>query len=197
VIFYGLRLADHIKFLVKKEYEVKANNMIKLTKGVLYTILALFLVGAMINCGGGSSATPAAKVEAPQSLIKDFIAKHKTMVDLSLVDLYAKDERPRIAAEINKTIDEMKSTGELDKLMNATFDFSNLQIKVVGQKEGYIDDRPRKLMKVALSGSYVMKEADESKTIPANESIVLEMVNNSWKVTESVDPFKKYQYNKS
>ena len=176
---------------------MKKNSMINLTKGVLYTILALFLAGAVINCGGGSSADPVAQAQAPQSLIKDFIAKHETMVDLSLVDLYAKDERPRIAAAVNKTIDEMKSTGELDKLMNATFDFSNLQIKVVGQKEGYINDRPRKLMKVTLSGSYVMKEDNKTKTIPADDSIVLEMVDNSWKVTESVDPWKEYHYNKS
>ena len=175
---------------------MKKNSMINLTKGVLYTILALFLVGAMINCGGGSSAGPT-QVQAPLSLIKDFIAKHETMVDLSLVDFYAPDERPRVAAAVNKKIDQLKSAGELDKLMNATFDFSNLQIKVVGQKEGYINDRPRKLMKVTLSGSYVMKEDNETKTIQASDSIVLEMVNDSWKITENVDPWKEYHYNKS
>ena len=52
-------------------------------------------------------------------------------------------------------------------------------------------------MKVTLSGSYDMKEADKTRTIPADESIILEMVNNSWKVTESVDPWKEYHYNKS
>jgi hypothetical protein len=119
------------------------------------------------------------------------------MVDTSLVDFYVKDEQPTVAAAVNRTIDEKRDTGELNKLQHLQFDFSNLQIKVVGQKEDYVDDRPRKLMKVAVSGSYVMKEANEAKTIPADVSIVLERVDNSWKVTEKVDPFKVYHYNKS
>ncbi|MFC1844382.1 hypothetical protein ACFLZ5_06285 [Thermodesulfobacteriota bacterium] len=167
---------------------MKKNSMINLTKGLLYTILALFLAGTIINCGGGSTAGPA-QVQVPKTLIQDYISKHETMVDLSLVDFYAKDERPKIAAAVNKKIDEMKSAGELDKLLKATFDFSNTKISVVGQKEDYINDRPTKLIMVSVSGSYTMQQADSSKTIPADETVVLEQVNNSWMVTERIHPW--------
>jgi hypothetical protein len=112
---------------------VKKSNTINLTKGLLYTVLALFLVGTMINCGGSSSGP--AQVQAPKALIQDYISKHGIMVDASLVDIYVTDEQPRVAATVKRIIDEKKSTGELEDLQHATFDFSNLQIAVVGEKE--------------------------------------------------------------
>ena len=167
---------------------MKKNSMMILIKGTFYTIMAMFLAGTMINCGGNSSSGPA-QVQVPKALIQDYISKHETMVDLTLVDLYAKDERPRVAAAINKTIDEMKSAGELNKLLNATFDFSNTQIAVVGEKEEYVDDQPTRVIKVSVTGSYIMNQEQESKTIPANETIILEMVNNNWVVTEKINPW--------
>ena len=166
-----------------------------LVQGLLYAILALFLAGSIINCGGGggSSSSPA-QIQPPKTLIQDFIAKHKTMVDTTLVDLYVKDEQPIVAAAVQKAIDEKKAAGELQGLQQAKFDFSNLKIEVVGQKEDYINDRPRKLMKVNVSGSYVMQNDNGAETIPADESIVLEMVNDNWRVTEKVDPWKEYHY---
>ena len=161
--------------------------MINLTKTILYVFLALFLASTVINCGGGSSGP--AQVQVPKTLIQKYISKHKTMVDLSLVDFYAKDERPRIAAAVNKTIDEMKSTGELDKLLKATFDFSNTKIAVVGEKEEYVNDQPTKVIQVSVTGSYIMNQEQESKTIPANETIILEMVDNNWVVTEKINPW--------
>ena len=163
------------------------SNTINLAKGLLYTVLALFLVGTMINCGGSSSGP--AQVQAPKALIQDFVAKHGTMVDTSLVDFYVNAEQPKVAADVKKTIDAKKATGELEKLQHATFDFSNLQIAVVGQKEEYIDDQPTKLIKVTVSGSYIMMEADTAKTIPADETIILGFVNNHWKVTERINPW--------
>ena len=175
---------------------MKTKSTFNTLRKIFFAALVPFLAVSLVNCGGGSSAGPVAQVKAPTTLIQDFIAKHTTMVDSSLVDLYVKDEQPTVEAAVNRTIGEKKETGELEKLQHLQFDFSNLQITVVGQKEGYINDRPRKLMKVSVSGSYVMKQENEAKTIPANDSIVLEMVDNSWKVTEKVDPFKTYQYNK-
>ena len=166
---------------------MKKSNMINLTKGLMYTVLALFLVGIMINCGG-SSSTPA-QVQAPKALIQDYIAKHGTMVDSSLVSFYLNDEQPKVAADIKRTINEKTASGELEKLQHATFDFTNLQITVVGQKENYVDDQPTKLIKVSVSGSYIMKQAAESKTISANETVILAKVNNNWKVTEKINPW--------
>ncbi|MDH3866782.1 MAG: hypothetical protein OES39_06775, partial [Desulfobulbaceae bacterium] len=75
-------------------------------------------------------------------------------------------------------------------LQHATFDFSNLQIAVVGEKEAYINDEPKKIIKVTVSGSYIMKQEDGDKTIAANDTIILlEMVDNKWKVTERINPW--------
>jgi len=166
---------------------VKKNNMINLTKGFLYTVLALFLVGTMINCGGSSGP---AQVQAPKALIQDYIAKHEIMVDTSLVDIYTVDERPKVAAAVKRTINEKTATGELERLQDATFDFTNLKIAVIGEKEDYMYDKPTKLIMVSVTGSYIMKQAENSITIPADETIVLGMVDNKhWKVTERIHPW--------
>lgn len=166
---------------------MKKSNMINLTKGLMYTVLALFLVGTMINCGGSSSGP--SQVQAPKALIQDYIAKHGTMVDATLAGLYLKDEQPKVAADIKRTIGEKTASGELEKLQHATFDFTNLQIAIVGEKEDYIDDQPTKLIKVNVSGSYIMNQAAESTTISAHETIILGMVNKHWQVTEKVNPW--------
>ncbi|MBW2466840.1 MAG: hypothetical protein JRF02_06015 [Deltaproteobacteria bacterium] len=160
----------------------------EIMKGLLYIILSLFLVGSLVNCGGGSSSGPA-QVQAPKALIQDFIAKHKTKVDMALVKFYAAEEQPTVAAAVKKNIEEMKAAGEFEKLQHATFDFTNTQITVVGQKQEYINDQPTKVIKVSVSGSYIMKQDQEAHTIPANETIILEMVDNSWKVTEKINPW--------
>ena len=184
----------HVLNSGKKEYEVKKNNMIKFTKGLLYAVLALFVVGSIVNCGGGASSTPA-KIEAPKALIQNYIAKHNTMVDDSLVNFYVADEQPTVAAAVKKTIEEKKAAGELEKLQQSTFDFSNLQISVVDQKDVYVHDEPTKVIKVSVSGSYDIKNGSSNETIPADKTIILEMVNNEWKVTEKVNPWKEYKYN--
>lgn len=147
-------------------------------------------MGGTINCGGGSSsASGTAQVQAPKALIQDFVAKHETMIDTSLVNFYVADEQPTIAAAVQKAIDEKKAAGELEKLRDATFDFSNMQIAVVGEKEAYVNDQPTKVIKVSVSGSYIMKQENNTATIPADQTIILEMVNNSWKVTERNNPW--------
>ncbi len=167
---------------------MKKNNTGKFTKGLLYSIMALFLVGSIVNCGGSSSSGPT-QVQAPEALVQDFIAKHDTMVDTSLADFYVAGEQPSVAAAVKKTIDEKKAAGELENLQQATFDFSNLQIAVVGEKEDYIDDQPTKLIKVSVSGSYIMKNDNGDKTIPADETIILGMIDKHWKVTERINPW--------
>ena len=167
---------------------MRKNNTVKFTKGLLYSIMALFLVGSFVNCGGGSSSGPS-QVQAPKAFVQDFIAKHNTMVDSSLADFYLTEEQPSVAAAIQKTIDAKKAAGELENLQQATFDFTNLQISVVGEKEDYIDDQPTKLIKVSVSGSYVMKNENGDKTIPADETIILGMIDKHWKVTERINPW--------
>ena len=157
------------------------------TKGLLYTVLGIFLVGTMVSCGGSSSGP--AQVQAPKALIQKYIAMHGIMVDNSLVDIYVRGEQPKVAAAIKRTIDAKEAAGELEKLQNATFDFTNLQIAVVGETEDYIDDQPTKLIKVSVTGSYIMNNASSSTTIPADETVILGMIKDTWKVTESINPW--------
>jgi hypothetical protein len=167
---------------------VKKSNTVKSVKFFLYTILLLLLTGSVINCGGGNSSAPA-QVNAPKILIQDFIAKHQVMVDKTLVEFYVTEEQPLIAVAVQKAIDEKSATGDLQKLQQATFDFSNLQIAVIGEKEEYINDEPKKIIQVSVSGSYIMAQAEEKKTIPADSTIVLQLVGNAWKVTEKIQPW--------
>jgi len=128
-------------------------------------------------------------VQAPKALIQKYIAMHDIMVDTSLVDFYLTGEQPKVAADIKRTIEAKEGAGELEKLQNATFDFSNLQITVVGEKEDYIEDQPTKLIKVSVTGSYIMNQAADSTTITADETVILGMVRDTWKVTERINPW--------
>lgn len=169
-------------------------NTVKFTNVLLYSFLVLVLAGSLINCGGGSSSAPV-QAEAPKALIQDFVAKHDIMVDKSLVDFYVAEEQATVAAAVDRTIEEKTAAGELEKLQSATFDFSNLKIAVVGEKEAYIHDEPTRVMKVSVSGSYSMTHENNTATIAADKTIILEMVNNQWKVTEKVNPWREYKYN--
>jgi hypothetical protein len=172
---------------------VKKSNMVTLTKSLLYSSLALMLVGSIVNCGGGSSTGPV-QAEAPKALIQDFVAKHDTMVDSSLVNFYVAEEQPMVAVAVERAIEEKKASGELEKLQQASFDFTNMKIAVVGEKEVFVHDEPTKVIKVSVTGSYSMTHENNTATIPADKTIILEMVNNQWKVTEKVNPWKEYKY---
>ena len=193
MIIYGQSIGLIVLTSDEKEREVKMSNTKKISRVILYTVLALFLVGGMINCGGGASSGPA-QVQAPKALIQDFIAKHELMIDKALVNYYLPEEQPMIAATVEKTIEEKKQSGELEKLQSVAFDFSNLKIQVVEEKEATYRDMPTRAIKVSVTGSYLMKQEDGAKTIPADQTIILEMVDNNWKVTEKNNPWKEYHY---
>jgi hypothetical protein len=172
---------------------VRKSRVLNGTRIVLYVIVGLILAGGIINCGGSSSSGPV-QVQAPKAMIEDFIAKYDTMIDSSLVDFYVADEQPTVAAAVKRTIDEKTASGELEKLKQASFDFSNLKIAVADEKEVYVHDEPAKVIKVTVSGSYNMKQEDNTETIPADKTIILQMVGNEWKVTERINPWKEYKY---
>jgi len=164
----------------QKEMKVK-NSIVKLG-----TILAaLFFLAGTISCGGGKQA----KVEIPEALIKDYIAKHTLMVDPSLAQDYIKDEQAAVTKLINATIEAKKKEGTLGSLQQATFEFTNLTLNVVGQTEYYVDDEPQDFIKVAASGSLVIKTGDTSKNISVDDTIILEKERGSWKVTEKINPW--------
>lgn len=153
---------------------------------LFYAVIGLFLIFSTVNCGGGGSSGP---TKAPKAFIEDFIAKHETLVDASLVDFYIEEEQEQVAKLINKSISTLKEQGVLESIQQTTFDFSNLQLQVIGETEEYVDDEPKTFIKVAVKGSYVMKQPEASKTVSADDIIILEMVGNNWKVTETINPW--------
>jgi hypothetical protein len=143
----------------------------------------LFLTGIM-NCGGARK-----QAQAPEALIKDYIAKHQTMVDLSLANFYIGKEQEGITGKVNLEIEKRRHEGTLQKMQHASFDFSSLKINLVDQKAEYVDDEPKDFLKVATSGSIIMKTEENSKNIPIDEVIVLEKEGKFWKVTETIHPW--------
>ncbi len=146
-------------------------------------VLALFLLAGLSGCGGSKATT------IPTDLIKDYMAKHQTMVDPSLATLYIQQEQAGVMDAINRTIAEKKTQGNLEELRHATFDFTNMKVELLGQKEIYVDDMPAAFLKVATKGTFMMKLDQESKSIPADGILILEQVRGDWKITETVNPW--------
>ena len=157
--------------------------MKRIRKYVIILMSLLFVTGIM-NCGVARK-----QAEAPEALIKDYIVKHKTMVDLSLADLYIEKERKSITERINLEVEKRKHAGTLQKMQHASFDLSSLKIDLVDQKEEYVDDEPKDFLKVAASGSIIMKTEVDSTNIPIDEVIILEKEGKTWKVTETIRPW--------
>ena len=147
------------------------------------TISLFFLVG-LTNCGMGNKAN-----DLPTEFIQDFLAKHETMTDLSLVYYYVKAERRTIAERVNTTVRIKKAQGTLESFQQATFDFSGLELELVDKKEEYINDEPVVFLKVAVKGDLGINLPTEKKTVTCDDIIVIEMVRNEWKVTETNNPW--------
>ena len=153
-------------------------------KSVLYSIVVVLLATALINCGGTKKTA-----QAPTDLIKSYIAKHETMVDSSLVNLYIKAEQDKMTNLINDTIAAKKEEGSLDALQHATFDLSGLQIEILGEAEDYVNDEITQFMKVAVKGSYTIDLDGSAQAMTANETIILEKEGGAWKITETLNPW--------
>jgi len=168
------------KALVDSCSKVKA--IIK--RNVILVAVSLFCLAIITGCG-----SDVASVELPKEFIQDFIAKHETMADKSLVYYYVKSDQPEIAEQIEVACRINKSKGVLEILENATFDFSELQIEIVDNKEKYIDDEPVVFIKVAVKGCYKMQLPEAIKTIDTDDIIVLQMAKSEWKVTNTNNPW--------
>jgi hypothetical protein len=153
-------------------------------KTLLYSFVGLFLIIGLANCSGKQAAT-----EPPKTLIQNFIAQKDTMVNPSLSDFYVKEEQAGIAEEVNKAISAKEAAGTIEKVRNATYDFSGLEMKVIDQTKYYVNYEPKKFMKVAVKGNYTMQLQESSKIIPTDKIITLELVDKDWKVTEQLNPW--------
>ena len=154
------------------------------SKIIIAVVSGLLGLGLITGCGNNSSG-----LQVPKDFIQDFIAKHETMIDQSLVYYYVKEEQPEVAQKIAAAIRTNKAKGALETLEQATFDFSGLQILVIDKKEEYVNDEPVVFVKVSVTGKYLMELPEASKSIEANEVIVLQMARHEWKVTENHNPW--------
>ena len=176
----------------EKEFKVSSMTLLDSYKklgGIFKRNLILIAVGmiALVNITGcGSNGM---SVELPKDFIRDFIAKHETMTDKSLVYYYVKSDQHKVAEQIDISCRINKSKGRLKILENATFDFSELQIELVDKKEDYVNDEPVLFVKVAVKGCYKMQLPEETQKIEANEIIILQMAKHEWKVTNSNNPW--------
>jgi hypothetical protein len=127
--------------------------------------------------------------ELPEDFIREFIAKHEIMVDKSLVYYYAREDQPAIAEQIDTVCRLRNSEGMMESLAGATFDYSGLKIKLVDQKEEYVNEEPVVFLKVAVNGSFKMLLPEKSRTIDADEVIILRLAHHEWKVTQSRNPW--------
>lgn len=157
-----------------------------LTVTGIFLLAAVSLWGLAIITGCSSNSI---SMEIPKDFIHDYIAKHETLVDRSLVYYYAKEDQPVIAEQIDTACRINRAKGTLEILEKASFDFSELQIKVLDKKEEYMNDEPVVFLKVAIKGCYRMQLPEEMREIKANDVIILQMARNEWKVTTTNNPW--------
>ena len=149
---------------------------------VLLVALGLLLALGVAGCSGKQSTVP-------KALIEEYISKHETMVDRSLVNLYVASEQEKISELVDQSIAAHTSAGDVGLLQQASFDFSNLKMVVVDETDAYVDDSPTPFMKVSATGSFTMKLENGSKTIPVKDVVILEREGSDWKITESTNPW--------
>ena len=97
---------------------------LKLTLGRNAILVAFSLFCFVVITGCGSDKT---SVQLPTDFIQEFIAKHETMADKSLVYYYVKSDQPEIAEQIEVACRINKSKGVLEILENATLIFQNFR----------------------------------------------------------------------
>jgi len=169
---------------------VKTKDATKLTMNTrsftqtirLAATIAVVLLG-LVACGGSKQA------KAPADLIKNYVAKHATMVDKSLAELYVEEEQNEILQAIEKSIAASKEEGTYDNLTRASFDFSKMSIETVGAKDAYVNDEIKDFLKVATKGSVTMTVSDTTQKIPADSVLILEKDGSHWKITEKINPW--------
>lgn len=149
---------------------------------VLLVALSLLVVTGLVGCTGKHS-------NVPKELIQEYISKHATMIDRSLVDLYVESERAKISELVDQSIAAETSAGSIEGLQHATFDFTNLETVLVDETEAYIDDSPTAFMKVSATGSFTINLENESKTIPVKDVLILEKEGGDWRITENTNPW--------
>ena len=127
--------------------------------------------------------------ETPEKLVMDFIQKHIPLLDQSVADFYVKEEQAGVIESVKKSIASKKEARNFESLKTATYDFSKIKVKVLDQKEEYIDDEQVQFVKVAAKGSYTKSINGKDESLNEDEVIILESIGGKWKVTEKINPW--------
>jgi hypothetical protein len=125
----------------------------------------------------------------PETFVLNFIQKHIPMIDISVADFYVKEEQAGIIGRIKaKALNQKQDNSE--SLSAATYDFSNIKVEVIDEKEEYINDEAVDFLKVAANGIYTKTTSGKSESFVEDEVIILESIAGQWKVTEKINPWK-------
>ncbi len=149
---------------------------------IVSVLTVMFMMFLAIGCSSDMS-------QSPEAFIKSFLKEHVSPVNMAVVDFYVMDEQATVSDRISKNIQAKQEEGIYKDLVNATYDFSNLKVSVVGKKETYVDDEPKTVVELKASGSYSMKINGQNRDVPADEVFVIEAVGDQWKVTDRVEPW--------
>jgi hypothetical protein len=135
----------------------------------------------MLIIAAGCTSAPS---ETPEKFVLNFMQKHIPMIDISVADFYVKEEQNGIIERVKKLVSSSKESSA------ATYDFSEIKVNVLDQKEEYVDDEAINFTKVAATGSYTKTVNGKSESVIEDEIIILESIAGAWKVTEEINPWK-------
>ena len=150
--------------------------------GITLAALTILLIVMSVSCSSFPEQTP-------EDFVKNFLEKHIAMIDASTADYYVKEEQAGITSTILKNIQTKKDEGNFESLKNAKYDFSDIRLKMLNQKQAYIDDEPKFFVEVEAKGFYTMTLDSKNAKIMEDEVFILLQVGDTWKVTENLNPW--------
>ena len=159
-------------------------NRRKTFRALIIMALSLAMVIGLIGCGSNNITN-----QLPKEFILEYIAKQETMVDPSLVYYYVREEQENIAEQVDTTIRIKKAEGTLESFKQANFDFSDLEMKVIDQKEKFVNDEAVIFLKVAVKGDLCINLPTEQQTVACDDIIIISMHRNEWKVSQTNNPW--------
>jgi hypothetical protein len=125
----------------------------------------------------------------PEKFTLNFIQKHVPMADMSVADFYVDEEQAGILDKIKAINASNKKADNSEAVSAATYDLSTIQVKVIDEKEKYVDDEAVNFVKIAATGSYTKTMNGTSESLSEDEVIILESIAGQWKVTEKINPW--------
>lgn len=159
------------------------NVLIRMKLKLIAGFLGVVMLFPVVSCSSGPE-------QSPEDFIKTFIEKHISMLDLSTADYYVKDEQSRIRELITRTIQSKKEEGVFESLKKAKYDVSNIRVKMLNQKEEYVNDKQANFAEIETKGFYTITMDEKEQTIIQDEVFVLQAVGKEWKITEKTNPWK-------